>query len=624
MAKQFGLVIRGGTIVDGSGGAPFTGDIAISAGRIRAVGLVTQNGREEINATGKLVVPGFVDIHTHYDGQVTWEHRLKPSSEHGVTTVVMGNCGVGFAPCKPEERGILVKVMEGVEDIPEIVLTEGVPWKWQTFPEYLDFLSSRKFDADCAAYLPHAAVRVFVMGERAARREPATPEDCERMTEMVTEAVTAGAIGVSTSRLLSHRDSDGHLAPHVQMGKEEVLALARGLRNAGNGIFQIAASLANQQLKSVIPEAGLLTPEEAVRQEIALLSDICRVSGRPVTFSLSVINDLPNMFRQVLHLVAEANKQPGVNIIAQIFPRPIGMLFGLDLSLNPFKFHPSYNAIDHLPLVERVKEMRKPDVRARILSEQPDPDHPNPIQRFLVMRSLDAYPFGAEPDYEPDSASSLKAIAIKQGKTVYEVAYDALLQRDGKAILFFPINNFSDGSLDAISEMFASEATVFGLGDGGAHCGLICDASYPTFVLTYWVRDRQKGNGGRLTLPDAVNRLTRRNALAVGLNDRGLIAPGMKADVNIIDYGKLHLGAPEVVFDLPAGGRRVTQKSTGFEATIVNGEVTYRHGAPTGALPGRVIRASRLTHLPAERDEDERVSHLEQSRLGRRAKGPLG
>lgn len=591
--NQYDLVIRKGSILDGSGSEPFAADVAISDGKIRAVGLVTGKGREEIDATGKLVMPGFVDIHTHYDGQATWENRLKPSSEHGVTTVVMGNCGVGFAPCKPEEHKVLVKVMEGVEDIPEIVLTEGVPWKWQTFPEYLDFLSRRRFDADCAAYLPHAALRVFVMGERAARREPATAEDCRLMTQMVTEAVSAGAIGVSTSRLLSHRDSDGHLAPHVQTAKEELLALARGLRNAGKGIFQIAASLANQQLKSVIPDASALTPEEAARLEIALLSEICVVSERPLTFALSIINDMPSLFPLVLDLVAEANKRPGVNLVAQVFPRPIGILFGLDLSLNPFSIHPSYNAIAHLPLAERVKRMRQPEIRARILSEQPDPQHSNPIQRFLVMRSLDAYPSASEPDYEPDPESSLKAMAATRGKGVYEVAYDELLQRNGNATLYLPINNFP-GSLDAIGESFASKDTVIALGDGGAHCGMICDANYPTFVLTYWARDRKKGNGARITLPDAVHRLTRRNALVVGLNDRGLIAPGMKADINVIDYDKLHLGAPEVIFDLPGGGRRLTQKATGFDATILNGEITYRYGIPTGSLPGRVIRTNQV------------------------------
>jgi N-acyl-D-aspartate/D-glutamate deacylase len=594
MSHQYDLVIRSGTIHDGSGAAPFTGDVAVSNGRIRAVGKVAGKGREEINAAGKLVMPGFVDIHTHFDGQVTWDNRLKPSSEHGVTTVVMGNCGVGFAPCKPEERNVLVKVMEGVEDIPEIVITEGLPWKWQTFPEYLDFIAGRKYDADCAAFVPHGAIRVFVMGDRAARREKATPEDCKKMRELVTQAVNAGAVGVSTSRLLAHRDSDGNLAPHVYSAKEELMELALGLRDAGRGIFQIASAFSNQNLKSVLPEIGEMSPEEAMRQELALLAEISRVSGRPITFSLTAQNNAPEMGRRILGLIAEANKEPGVKIIPQIFPRPIGLLFGLDLSLNPFLFHPSYKAIEHLPRPQRVAEMKKPEVRARILSEETDPNHPNPIQRMLVVRSLDAYPAANEPDYEPDPQNSLKAIAAREGKTVYEVAYDALLERDGKAILYLPMINYGGGNLDSVYSMFESKDAVLGLGDAGAHYGFISDGTYPSFLLTYWTRDRKKGNGKKITLPDAVNRLTRRTAAAVGLNDRGLIAPDMKADINIVDYDKLHLGAPEVTFDLPAGGRRTNQQVAGFDAIIVNGEVTYRNGAPTGALPGRVIRANAI------------------------------
>jgi N-acyl-D-aspartate/D-glutamate deacylase len=307
---------------------------------------------------------------------------------------------------------------------------------------------------------------------------------------------------------------------------------------------------------------------------------------------LSIVNDLPQMFRQVLDLVAAANRLPGINIIVQVFPRPIGMLFGLDLSLNPFSLHPSYRALEHLPLQERVQEMRKPNVRAQILAETADQHLPNPIQRFLVTRALDAYPFGTEPEYEPDAASALRAIATAHGSSVFEVAYDALLESDGHAILFLPINNYPIGGLDSVAELLVHQDTVIGLGDGGAHCGLICDASYPTFVLTYWVRDRRKGSGTALTLPEAVHRLTRRTALAVGLDDRGLIKPGMKADINIIDYDALRLGIPEAVYDLPAAGRRITQKVTGIEATLVSGEITYRHGVNTGALPGRLVKAT--------------------------------
>jgi N-acyl-D-aspartate/D-glutamate deacylase len=590
--SQFDLVFRGGTIVDGSGAPAFRGDVAIADGKICEVGRVAGRGRDERDAAGRLIMPGFVDIHTHYDGQSTWENRFRPSSEHGVTTVVMGNCGVGFAPCRPEERGLLVKVMEGVEDIPEVVITTGLPWKWRTFPEYLDFLSGRKFDADCAAYVPHAALRVYVMGERGARREPSTPVDRQEMRRLVKEALEAGAVGVSSSRSLSHQDSDGETAPHVRAAAEELQALAEGLRDAGKGVFQIAAGLTGQQLKNVIPEAGALAPEEAVRQEIALYSEISHASGRPLTFSLAEVNQAPAMFRLALDLTAEANRRQGVSLSAQTFPRPIGLLFGLECSLHPFKLHPSYKAIDHLPLVERVNQMRKPAVRARILSEEPDPEHPSAMQRFLVQRSLEAFQFTEQIDYEPDPQTNLTANAAREGRPLAEVAYDALLERDGKALLFLPINNFAGGNLDSAYEALVRDETLVGLGDGGAHYGFICDASFPTFLLSYWTRDRRKGNGGRIGLADAVHRLTRRNALAVGLADRGLIAPGMKADLNVVDYEKLRLGPPEVAFDLPAGGRRLTQRVAGIEATIVAGEVTYRNGVATDALPGRLVRSS--------------------------------
>lgn len=590
MTAKFDFVIRAGTVVDGSGGEPFVGDVAISDGLIRAVGQVSGRGRDEISAAGRLVMPGFVDVHTHYDGQVTWEHRLRPSSKHGVTTVVMGNCGVGFAPCRPDEREVLVRVMEGVEDIPEIVLLTGIPWEWTTFPEYLDFLASRRFDADCAALIPHAALRVFVMGERAERREPATPEDRAEMTRLVHEAVEAGAIGVSTSRLLSHRDSGGDLAPHVQMGREELFALADGLRAAGKGMFQLAAALANQTLVSVIPGAAPLSPEEAARHEIELMAEICRRSGRPLSFSLSIINDMPQMATHVLALVEKANREPGVDISAQVFPRPTGILYGLDLSLHPFKLHAAYRAIEHLPLAERVAAMKRPEVRAAILADEPDPGHPDPIQRFLVLRALDAFPLARKPDYEPDPEDSLRARAARERRPVEEVAYDALLAVNGEALLFLPINNFP-GSLDLLAELLVNEATLVGLGDGGAHLGLICDASYATFLLSYWVRDRVKGNGHRLSLPFAVHRLTRRNALAIGMPDRGLIAPGLRADLNIIDFDRLELAMPSVAFDLPAGGRRISQEVTGIDMTMVAGIATYRGGCPTPELPGRLVRS---------------------------------
>lgn len=590
----YDLVIRRGTILDGSGREPFTGDIAVLDGVIHAVGHVAGEGREEMDATGRLITPGFIDIHTHYDGQATWEHQLKPSSEYGVTTAVMGNCGVGFAPCEPNERELLAKVMEGVEDIPEIVITDGVPWQWRTFPEYLDFLACRHYDADIAAYVPHVALRVFVMGERSTCGTPATPDDLERMRRLVAEAIDAGAVGVSTSRSLSHLDSDGKQAPHVHAANEELMALARGLKDAGRGLFQLAAGLTGQQLKGYMADASKRTMEHALRQEIALYSEICRVSSRPLTFSLAGVNDEADMIPRALELVAAANREDAVQIMPQIFPRPIGLLFGLDLSLNPFTFHPGYRELEHLPLRERVAAMRRPQTRARILADNAESSGANPMHRFLVTRSLDAYPFTDAVDYEPDPATSLKAIARREGKTTADVAYDALLANEGKGVLFLPINNFAGDNLDDVFAMLASDDTLIGLGDGGAHYGFICDSSFPVFLLTYWARDRRKGNGRRIALPDAVNRLTRRNAVAVGLDDRGLLAPGKKADINILDYKNLRLAVPEVNFDLPGGGRRLTQKVAGIEATIVSGKLTYRNGVPTGTSPGRLVRVNAI------------------------------
>jgi N-acyl-D-amino-acid deacylase len=590
---DYDLVISGGTVVDGSGRAPIDSDVGINGGIICAVGKDLGAARECIDATGRIVVPGFVDIHTHYDGQVTWSNRLSPSSEHGVTTVVMGNCGVGFAPCKPGERQILMNVMEGVEDIPHAVLEEGVPWCWETFPDYLDFLSARHFDIDCAAYLPHAAVRVYVMGDRAMRREPSTAADRARMRQLVTEAVRAGAMGVSCSRLLSHRDANGNLAPHVHTDIGELVALAQGLRDAGQGVFQIAAAFSNQNLTSVLPDQALASPIDAARAEVELLVHICRVSERPLTFALTLLNHMPEVAEAVLDMIEQANADPQITIVPQVFPRPVGILFGLELSLHPFSFHASYQAIAHLPLDLQVAELRKPEVRAQILSEEAPRDLTDPIRYMLVTRSLDGFANAGEIDYEPDAASSLRAIAGRDGRPVLELAYDALLANDGRGLLFLPISNYP-GSLDPVARLIANEHTVVALGDGGAHLGLICDASYPTYLLAHWARDRTRGVGASLSLPQAINCLTRRSAMAVGLIDRGLIAPGLKADINVIDFAALHLHAPEVAFDLPAGGRRLFQRADGFEATIVNGAVTYRRGIATGCLPGRLLRATEI------------------------------
>jgi N-acyl-D-amino-acid deacylase len=570
MQYEYDVVIRGGTVLDGNGGEPFSADIAITGDKIAAVGALCGRGREEITATGRLVTPGFVDIHTHYDGQITWENTLAPSSHHGVTTVVMGNCGVGFAPCKPENRQLLVSVMEGVEDIPEVVMAEGLPWNWESFPDYLDMLAQRCADVDFAAQIPHGPIRVHVMGQRGADREPPTEADLTEMTRLVAEGIRSGALGVSTSRSIGHRTAAGALAPTVSSEERELMALARGLREAGAGVFQLI---------SKVHEGTDPT------EEMAMLCRLIDISGRPLSFTLLHTSHVPNACATALEQLTQATAR-GVPIRAQVFPRPVGILFGLELSFHPFKFNPSYKAIDRLPLAERVAAMRNPDMRARLLAETPE--HTNPLHLYLANQAAALYPLGASPDYEPRPEDSVGARAQRMGISARELAYDLLLEQDGHATLLLPAANYVVGSLEPVKTMLEHPDTLVGLGDGGAHYGMICDSSYPTTLIAYWTRDRTRGP--KLSLPWAIRALTRQTALAVGLEDRGLIAPGMKADINVIDYDRLHLHAPRVVSDLPAAGRRLVQDADGYDVTIASGVVTYRQGVHTGALPGRLIR----------------------------------
>jgi len=575
---DFDLIIRGGTVVDGTGAAPRRADIAIRDGRIAAIGDVGASADQHIDAAGLIVTPGFVDVHTHYDGQATWENRLDPSSGHGVTSVVMGNCGVGFAPCRPDERGMLVDLMEGVEDVPEVVMTEGLPWNWQTFPDYLDALQGRQFDVDVAAQLPHSALRVFVMGERALTDQPPSADDLARMRSLTAEAVRAGALGVTSSRNLLHRTKAGDLAPSLHSDEAELAALADGLKDAGSGVFQL------------IP-----APMGDAREEFALMKRLAQRSGRPLSYTLiQMPTGDESAWRVSLDELTQAAAE-GLQIRAQVAPRPVGMLYGLELSFHPFALHPSYRQIAHLPLAKRVARMRDPEFRARLLAEQPQDS--NPVYLKTVKAFAYAYAWTDRAEYEPHPSGRLDRLAKAAGLPIEEFAYDLLLRDEGRALFYLPGANYRDGNLAAVRQMIGHPQTVVGLGDGGAHYGMICDASFPTYFLTRWARDADANE--RIDLASAVAALTSEPARLAGLNDRGRLAVGMKADLNLIDFERLALQLPDVVYDLPAGGRRMRQRANGYAATIVSGVVTYRDGKPTGALPGRLVRAARVVQADA-------------------------
>ncbi|WP_449472919.1 N-acyl-D-amino-acid deacylase family protein [Sphingobium chungangianum] len=565
------LVIRGGTIVDGQGGEPFEADIAIVDGRIAAIGAVVGPGRQEIDARSLLVMPGFVDVHTHYDGQVTWSDTLVPSAEHGVTTVVIGNCGVGFAPCRPADREALVNVMEGVEDIPETVMATGLPWNWETFPDYLASLEARAWDVDVAAYIPHSPLRVYAMGKRGLDREPATAEDIARMQQLVEEGMAAGALGFATSRSLVHRRGDGAFIPSFQADSDELTAIAHSVGKSGRGVLQMIPNLDTADWSG----------------DIELMKRMSHSSGRPLTYSLAQWSTDLQGWRRTMDAFAEHNGSGAAPIMAQVFPRPMGAMCGLSTSANAFSHCASYRAIADLPLEEKVAIMRDPAFRARLIVEEPD-ETPTPLHRLL--RTWDnIYLLGAIPDYEPKPERSIAALATARGVEPVALVYDLMLEQDGHALILMPFSNYAEKSLDPALTMMRDPHSIVGLGDGGAHYGIICDASYPTTLLSYWTRDRA---GERLSIPVAVKALSADNADFLGLKDRGRLAVGMKADINVIDHAALTLYAPYVVHDLPGGGRRLAQHATGYRATIVSGVITRRDGADTGARPGRLVRAA--------------------------------
>ena len=556
------VIIRGGTVLDGTGAPARPADVAIRDGIITEVGEVDGTAHRTIAADCLLVTPGFVDIHAHYDGQASWGERMNPSSWHGVTTVVVGNCGVGFAPVRAADHERLIELMEGVEDIPGAVLHEGLAWNWRSFPEFMHALDDRPFDVDVAVQVPHGALRLNVMGERGAARGPATDSDIALMAKQARQAVEAGALGFSTSRTLNHRTSRGEPTPTLTAEASELVGIACEIGASERGVLQVVSDFAD------------------VDAEFALCRRMAEESGRPLSFSL--VQTPGDGWRRLLELLGAANAD-GVAMRAQVAPRAVGLLLGLQCTLNPFLTNPVYREIAPLPLAERVEAMREPAMRERTLAAARSRGGEGRLLGSLHRM----YELGDPPDYEPDPESSVTRRAERDGRDPLDLAYDLLLADGGRAFLYLPFLNYLDGNLDAAGEMLAHPHTVVGLADGGAHVGTICDASFPTTLLAYWGRDRARG---RLDLPFLVQRQTRDTARTVGLLDRGVIAPGYRADVNVIDFEALTAHRPEMRFDLPAGGKRLVQAADGYVATLVAGEVTYADGEECGPLPGRLVR----------------------------------
>ena len=574
------LVIRGGTIVDGSGSKPFDGDIAIDGGVITAVGTISTQGREEIDASGKIVTPGFVDIHTHYDGQATWDSEMAPSSWHGVTTVVMGNCGVGFAPAKPDRHDWLIGLMEGVEDIPGTALAEGMTWDWETFPEYMDALEKRARTIDVACHVPHGAVRAYVLGDREQPGAIPTKEDIAEMSRIVEEGVRAGALGFSTSRTVIHKSVDGEVVPGTTATAEELIEIGRGMGRVGYGVFEMASDL-NRDWK-----------------EFEWMGALSRETGLPVTFAAlqSIAKEMP-LDEQIATMRAENDN--GANIVAQIALRGNGIIMAWRGTVHPFRFRPSWQAIMDLPWQQQKAKLLDPAFKAQLLSEDNDfSGAPQDIMGLIMIVSMGwgmQFEMDEDFDYEPGPEASIAARAAAAGVDPAEYAYDLLCRDDAAGFAYLPILNYADGNLDFLETLQGDGDTVNSLSDGGAHCGTICDAASPTFMLQHWVRDRKRG--GRISLEHAIKRQCHDTARLYGLDDRGLLKPGYLADVNVIDFDRLKLGKPWLAFDLPAGGKRLLQKADGYVATVKSGVVTFRDGAMTGELPGIVVRGPQSVEM---------------------------
>jgi N-acyl-D-amino-acid deacylase len=572
------IVIRGGTIVDGTGAAPVTGDVAIAGGRVVGVGGKQGPARRDIDADGLLVTPGWVDVHTHYDGQAMWDPLLAPSCWHGVTTVMFGNCGVGFAPVKKEHRGALMDLMEGVEEIPNPVLAAGLTWEWESFPEFMDALDRRPRAIDIAAQSAHLPLRVYVMGDRAIRREPATDDDIAEMRKLTIEALRSGAFGFTTSRTDSHKTPDGDLVPSRDADAAELLGIGSALSATGTGAFGVNSDFDDEDY------------------EFAWMTKLARDTGRPVWFLLTDRYQDPARWRRLLAGVHKA-RADGLSMTAQIAGRPIGVMMGVGTALNPFTVRPSYREIERLPLAEQRARLRDPEVRLRILAEQPsqaDVEKLGQFRQAVVNRWDLFFAMGNPPDYEPAPEKSVAAIAARTDRPPDQVAYDYITGAEGQ-YLWFPVVNYVSGDHEPIREMLNDPACLLGLSDGGAHCTSVVDAGLPTFMLTHWARDRNRGP--KLPLETMIKRQTSEAADFFGLSDRGRLAPGLRADLNVIDYDRLQVRKPELVHDMPAGGRRFVQKVAGYETTIVAGTPIFERGEYTGAQPGRLIRAGRAAEI---------------------------
>jgi len=565
------LVIRNGLLVDGTGNPSYSGDIAIDGDRISRVGDVQEKGRKEIDATGKIVAPGFVDIHTHYDGQATWDQEMAPSSWHGVTTVVMGNCGVGFAPAAPDKHDWLIGLMEGVEDIPGTALSEGLPWNWESFPEYMDALEELPRTIDVATHVPHGPVRAYVMGERGARDESPTEEEITAMSRIVEDGLNAGALGFSSSRTILHRSVDGELVPGTTATKEELIGIGRAMGRVGHGVFEIASDL-NPEWK-----------------EFEWMGALSRETGLPVTFAAlqSLAKEMP-LDKQISEM--EQQNAQGANIVAQLALRGNGVVMSWRSTLHPFVRHPGWMAMEGLSWGDQYARLRDPAFKAQLMAESSvPPEEPDLIPIYLVLTQAWNMQYQMDDDfnYEPQLEESIAARAKAAGLDCVEYVYDLMMQENGTGFVYLPILNYLDGNLDFLEALQQREDTVNSLSDGGAHCGTICDAASPTFMLEHWVRDRGRGT---ITLENAIKRQCRDTARLYGLNDRGILKPGYLADINVIDLDNIKLGKPWLAFDLPAGGKRLLQKARGYDYTIKSGQVTFEHGVLGDARPGSLIR----------------------------------